>query len=77
MNLFKYKVFLSVVEAGELLNLTQSAISHAVSGLEHELGLTLLIRGRSGIKLTSNGERLMKHFREIVQWTKGSIKRSL
>ncbi|WP_025717427.1 LysR family transcriptional regulator [Paenibacillus sp. 1-18] len=73
MNLFKYKVFLSVVEtgsftkAGELLNLTQSAISHAVSGLEHELGLTLLIRGRSGIKLTSNGERLMKHFREIVQ----------
>ncbi|WP_152381451.1 LysR family transcriptional regulator [Paenibacillus brasilensis] len=73
MNLFKYKVFLSVVEtgsftkAGELLNLTQSAISHAVSGLEHELGLTLLIRGRSGIKLTSNGERLMRHFREIVQ----------
>ncbi|WP_043922440.1 LysR family transcriptional regulator [Paenibacillus terrae] len=73
MNLFKYKIFLSVVEtgsftkAGELLNLTQSAISHAVSGLEHELGLTLLIRGRSGIKLTSNGERLMKHFREIVQ----------
>ncbi|MFK4301635.1 DNA-binding transcriptional LysR family regulator [Paenibacillus sp. RC254] len=73
MNLFKYKVFLSVVEtrsftkAGELLKLTQSAISHAVSGLEHELGLTLLIRGRSGIKLTSNGERLMKHFREIVQ----------
>ncbi|MDQ0495095.1 DNA-binding transcriptional LysR family regulator [Paenibacillus brasilensis] len=71
--MFKYKVFLSVVEtgsftkAGELLNLTQSAISHAVSGLEHELGLTLLIRGRSGIKLTSNGERLMRHFREIVQ----------
>ncbi|MEB4784232.1 LysR family transcriptional regulator [Paenibacillus sp. JJ1683] len=73
MNLFKYKVFLSVIEAGsftkagELLNLTQSAISHAVSALEQELGLTLLIRGRSGIQLTSNGERLMKHFREIIQ----------
>ncbi|MGZ0040955.1 LysR family transcriptional regulator [Paenibacillus ottowii] len=73
MNLFKYKVFLSVIEAGsftkagELLNLTQSAISHAVSALEHELGLTLLIRGRSGIQMTSNGERLMKHFKEIIQ----------
>ncbi|MGG1616377.1 LysR family transcriptional regulator [Paenibacillus sp. NRS-1782] len=73
MNLFKYKVFLSVVEtgsftkAGELLKLTQSAISHAISALEHEIGLTLLIRGRSGIRLTNNGERLMKHFREIIQ----------
>ncbi|WCM63410.1 LysR substrate-binding domain-containing protein [Paenibacillus polymyxa] len=72
-NLFKYKIFLCVVEmgsftkAGEVLNLTQSAISHAISGLEHELGLTLLLRGRSGIRLTNNGERLMKRFREIVQ----------
>lgn len=71
--MFKYKIFLCVVEmgsftkAGEVLNLTQSAISHAISGLEHELGLTLLIRGRSGIRLTNNGERLMKRFREIVQ----------
>ncbi|WP_149094136.1 LysR family transcriptional regulator [Paenibacillus terrae] len=71
--MFKYKVFLSVVEmgsftkAGEVLNLTQSAISHAISALEHEIGLTLLVRARSGIKLTNNGERLMKHFREIIQ----------
>jgi len=73
MNLLKYKIFIKVVEvgsltkAGEMLNLSQSAISHAISGLEDELGLNLLIRNRSGIKLTDNGERLIHHFKKIIQ----------
>ncbi|RUS48869.1 LysR family transcriptional regulator [Cohnella sp. AR92] len=73
MSLLKYQIFVKVVEVGsltkvgEMLKLTQSAISHAISGLEHELGLTLLIRSRSGIKLTDNGERLLHHFKEIIQ----------
>ncbi|MGX4588381.1 LysR family transcriptional regulator [Paenibacillus chitinolyticus] len=74
MNLLKYQIFIKVVEvgsltkAGEMLNLSQSAISHAISGLEHELGLNLLIRNRSGIKLTDNGERLLHHFKKIIQF---------
>lgn len=73
MNLNKYHIFVTVVEvrsltkAGEMLNLTQSAISHAISSLENELGLNLLIRNRSGIKLTDNGERLLHHFKKIIQ----------
>ena len=73
MSLLKYRIFVRVVEtgsltkAGESLNLTQSAISHAISGLEQDLGLTLLTRSRSGIKLTDNGERLLPYFRRIRQ----------
>ncbi len=73
MNLIKYQIFSKVVEigsltkAGEMLNLTQSAISHAISSLELEFGLSLLIRNRSGIRLTNNGERLIQHIREILQ----------
>lgn len=49
MNLLKYQIFSKVVEigsitkTGEILNLTQSAISHALSSLEAEFGLCLLI----------------------------------
>ncbi|WP_134684339.1 LysR family transcriptional regulator [Brevibacillus migulae] len=73
MNLLKYQIFVRVVElgsltkAGEMLHLTQSAISHALSGLEQELGVTLLTRSRAGIRLTDNGERLLPHFKEIVK----------
>ncbi|WP_435165660.1 LysR family transcriptional regulator [Paenibacillus glycanilyticus] len=73
MNIEKYRIFSKVVEvgsltkAGELLNLTQSAISHAVSSLENELGLSLLIRNRAGIQLTNNGERLIHPIREILR----------
>ncbi|CAM3254789.1 LysR family transcriptional regulator [Brevibacillus invocatus] len=73
MSLNKYEVFTSVMEtgsltkAGELLGLTQSAVSHAIASLEQEFGLTLMIRGRSGISLTSNGERLYGYMREILR----------
>lgn len=73
MSLIKYEIFIKVVEVGSLtkvgniLNLTQSAISHAISSLEDEFGLSLLTRGRSGIKLTDSGERLLRHFKKISQ----------
>jgi len=73
MNLIKYEIFSKVVEcesltkAGERLNLTQSAVSHAIASLEREIGLSLLIRNRSGVQLTNNGERLIVHIREILQ----------
>lgn len=73
MSLSKFEVFISVIEsgsltrAGEQLGLTQSAVSHAVASLEREYGFSILSRGRSGISLTSNGERLLPYMREMLR----------
>lgn len=73
MSITKYQVFLSTVELGSLtktaeaLNLTQSGVSHAIASLEEEFGFLLLIRDRAGIRLTSNGERLLRYVRDILQ----------
>jgi len=72
MTLSRYEIFFTVVEsgsltkAGEILKLTQSGISHAITSLENEFGFSLLTRGRSGIQLTSNGERIITFIREIL-----------
>ncbi|MGG1400087.1 LysR family transcriptional regulator [Bacillus salipaludis] len=72
MTLSRFEVFYAVVEsgsltkAGEMLNLTQSGISHAINSLENEFGFSLLTRGRSGIYLTSNGERMLEYIRGIL-----------
>ncbi|RNB81043.1 LysR family transcriptional regulator [Brevibacillus fluminis] len=72
MTLMQAQVFLAVVEtgtftkAGERLNLSQSGVSHTISGLETELGIQLLVRNRHGIKLTQAGERILAHVREMV-----------
>jgi DNA-binding transcriptional LysR family regulator len=74
MSLSKYEVFNTVVESGSLtkaaeaLNLTQSAVSYSIAHLETELGFPLLIRSRSGISLTSNGERILNYIRKILHW---------
>jgi DNA-binding transcriptional LysR family regulator len=72
MTISRFEIFYAVVEsgsltkAGERLNLTQSGISHAINSLENELGFSLLSRGRTGIYLTSNGERMLTYIRDIL-----------
>ncbi|MGJ7920921.1 LysR family transcriptional regulator [Neobacillus sp. LXY-4] len=74
MTLVRYDIFRTVVETGslskaaEVVGLTQSAVSHAISGLESDFGFSLLTRGRSGIQLTSNGEKVLLYMREILKW---------
>lgn len=74
MSLAKYEVFNTVVELGSLtkaaeaLNLTQSAVSYSIANLELEFGFPLLIRSRSGITLTSNGQRILKSIRTVLHW---------
>lgn len=64
MTLVRYKIFCKVIEtrsltkAAETLNMTQSAISHALNNFEKEIGLPLILRERSGVKLTPVGEEL-------------------
>ena len=73
MTISKYEIFNSVVEFGSLtkaaekLNLTQSGVSHAIAGLETELGFSLLTRDRAGVTLTSNGELILQYVRETLQ----------
>ncbi|NGQ94387.1 LysR family transcriptional regulator [Brevibacillus sp. SYP-B805] len=72
MTLLQLEVFVAVVEAGsftkagEKLNLSQSGVSHAIAGLEAELGISLLTRSRSGVSLTEAGEAVLVHAREVL-----------
>lgn len=54
-------------ETGQKLNLTQSSITHAMNNLEKELDLSLIIRNRNNIILTSNGKMVYEHVSKILQ----------
>ena len=79
LSLVKFEIFSTVVElgsltrAGETLGLSQSAVSHAITSLESEWEFSILNRGRSGIHLTSNGERVLKYIREILKWNEEMV----
>lgn len=53
-------------EAALRLNMSQSAVSHAIAALEESLGVVLCIRGRQGAHLTPVGQRIVRHAREIL-----------
>jgi len=59
----------SFTKAGEKLGLTQSAVSHAIAGLELEFGVSLVNRSRAGIFLTHAGELILSHVREVLNQT--------
>jgi len=73
MSLKKYEAFAKTVELGGLtkaadaLGYTQSSMSHMLSGLENELGFPILLRSRSGIKLTAAGEQLLPKIQELLE----------
>ena len=48
----------SFTKAGEVLNLSQSAISRQIQSLEYELKCSLFQRQARGLSLTDNGETL-------------------
>lgn len=72
MNLSRYEALAASVEQGSLtlaarqLGITQSAVSHHLESLEKELGFPVLKRSRGGVKLTSEGERLMPAVRTLL-----------
>src|SRR5215472_7755539 len=55
MNLTQFQVFFALVESGSftdaanVINLTQSAVSHSLAALEAELGVSLVERNRKGV----------------------------
>ncbi len=68
----KLRVFHAVAEAGsfthagDILNLSQSAVSRQVSSLEESLAVPLFHRHARGLMLTEQGEILFKTAREIL-----------
>lgn len=67
----KLRVFLAVAEAGSFthagdsLNLSQSAVSRQISGLEESLSVPLFHRHARGLILTEQGEVLVRTAKEI------------
>ena len=76
-NLLKYLAFVRTVEYGsftraaEALDYSQSAISRMIRDLEQECGLRLLERGRAGVRLTSDGTRLLPYARSLCAQYQG------
>lgn len=79
MKTFTYQIFATVADRGSFrkaaddLNITPSAVSHAISHLETQLGIPLLIRNRSEMQVTRNGqillpmvERLLNEERQLL-----------
>lgn len=56
----------SLTAAAEALGYTQSGMTHMMNALESELGFALLIRGKSGVKLSAAGNALLPAMRELL-----------
>lgn len=71
MNIQKYMAFVKTVEYGsftkaaEMLNYSQSGISRMIHDLEKEWKVSLLERGRAGVKLTSDGLRILPYAQNV------------
>ena len=72
MNLQKYMSFVKTAECGsftkaaELLNYSQSSISRMINDLEKEWKVALLERSVGGVKLTSDGMKLLPYAKSVV-----------
>jgi DNA-binding transcriptional LysR family regulator len=72
IKLFQLRAFVTVADSGSFgkaaldLDMTQSAISYAIGGLEEELGVLLFSRGRKGATLTPVGQELLKNAQQIL-----------
>lgn len=73
MNISHLHVLAAIAKYGSFstaaihLDSSQSAVSRAIATLEDDLGVTLLVRGRFGARLTPVGERVLTHARKILQ----------
>ncbi len=71
MNIQKYRAFVKTVEYGsftkaaEVLHYSQSGVSRMINDLEKEWNVLLLERGKTGVKLTSEGMKLLPHAKSV------------
>jgi len=73
MDIKQLRYFIAIAEEGSLsaasqrLRVAQPSLSQHVIKIEQELGVTLINRSPRGVALTSSGEILLHHAREICQ----------
>lgn len=74
MTIARYEIFQKVVELGnftraaEQLNMTQSAVSHAIASLEKEFGHPLLHRNKQAeIRRTEFANRIFPHIQNVLK----------
>lgn len=71
VNIQKYLAFVKTVECGsftnaaEILSYSQSGISRMINDLEKEWHVSLLERGKGGVKLTSDGLKLLPYAQNV------------
>lgn len=71
MNIQKYLALVKTVECGSFteaakeLDYSQSGISRMINDLETEWNISLLERGRSGVRLTSDGLKLLPYAQSV------------
>lgn len=71
MSIQKYKAFIKTIElesftkAADVLGYSQSGISRMIADLEKEWNVTLLERSKSGLKLTSDGLKLLPYMQNV------------
>ena len=72
MDTKKIKAMLTAVERGSLsaaaeeLGYTQSGLTHMMNSLEEDLGLTLLIRSKAGVRISPAGQALLEDFNLLI-----------
>ncbi len=55
-----------LARAAELLNMTQSALSHQVKGLEEQAGVELFVRRSKPLKLSAAGQKMLRAAEDIL-----------
>ena len=65
----------SFTKAAKRLNVSQSALSHAVRGLEEEIGVRLLARTTRSVAPTEAGEELLRSLKPALTDIRAAIGR--
>jgi LysR family transcriptional regulator for metE and metH len=55
-----------LARAADILNITQSALSHQIKGLEDQVGVELFVRRSKPLKLSAAGQRLLRAAERIL-----------
>jgi DNA-binding transcriptional LysR family regulator len=65
----------SFTKAAKRLGVTQSALSHAIRGLEEQVGVRLLARTTRSVAPTEAGEQLLAELRPALTGIRGALER--
>lgn len=72
LTLRQIRYFIAAVETGQVshaameMNISQSAVTAGIQGLEAQLGVKLLTRGAQGVSVTPEGARFLSRARAII-----------